>query len=137
MDLSIKLEDSTLYIRVATLIRSTKGYLFEKHKDGYIFAVGGKIKLNETSLDAAKREVMEELNFEVNNLKLISLMENFYGTTHEYCFVYEVEEIFDGIIPEGFVEVALADLGNFDLKPVPMVDLLTNKNSQFAHIIIK
>lgn len=37
MDLSIKLEDTTLYVRVAALIRGVNGYLFEKKVAVVIF----------------------------------------------------------------------------------------------------
>jgi 8-oxo-dGTP pyrophosphatase MutT (NUDIX family) len=66
MDLSIPIQDTTLYIRVAGIIKTNSGYLFEwdKSRQSYIYTVGGKIKLNETSEEALKREVFEEIGFE-------------------------------------------------------------------------
>ena len=141
MDLSIKLENTTLYIRVATLIKSTNGYLFEQSKNGYIYTVGGKIQLNESSLAAAKREIKEELNFEANDLKLKGVMENFYsndeGSVHEVCFIYEVEEMFTGELPPGFVEVASTDIHNHDFRPKPIIDFIANNSVDIKHIIVK
>lgn len=141
MDLSIKLENTTLYIRVATLIKSANGYLFEQSKNGYIYTVGGKVQLNESSLEAAKREIKEELDFEANNLKLKGVMENFYsndeGSVHEICFIYEVEEMFTGELPLGFVEVASTDIYNHDVRPKPIMDLVANNSIDIKHIIVK
>lgn len=141
MDLSIKLENATLYIRVATLIKSANGYLFEQNKNGYIYTVGGKIQLNESSLEAAKREIKEELDFEVNDLKLKCVLENFYsnneGSVHEVCFIYEVEEMFAGELPPGFVEVVSTDIYNHDVRPKPIMNLVANGGVDIKHIIVK
>ncbi len=142
MDLSIKLENTTLYIRVAALVKGNNGYLFEKHKDGYIFAVGGKIMLNESSEQAIKRELKEELDFDTDNFKLLSVIENFYiketgEKVHEICFVYEVEEVFVEVVPSEFVEVDLGDIKNHNIKPTQLIDLIFNEKKVFRHIVLK
>ena len=74
MDLQIKLQDTTLKIRVAGLVKTSKGYLFEKNQEkGYVFTIGGKIMLNESSEDAIKREIEEEIGMNVKEIKLRSL----------------------------------------------------------------
>ena len=141
MDLSIKLENTILYIRVAVLIKGTKGYLFEKSSKGYIFTVGGKVKLNESSLEAVIREVEEELGFTPKDLNLRATLENFYSNNgedvHEICFVYEVGDVYKLDIPKNFIEVAPEDINNHDVRPKPIIDLINNNNTSFKSIIIK
>ena len=141
MDLTIKIKNTILNIRVAVLIKGTKGYLFEKSKNGYIFCVGGRIKVNESSLDAAKREVEEELSFKVDKLTLKGIVENFYknteGNVHEMCFVYEAEEVFSDIVQTEFVEVSVSDIDNFDVRPKVMAEFIEDEGGDFKHVIAK
>lgn len=139
MDLSINLENSVLYIRVALLIKSKNGYIFEKSPRGHVFPVGGKIKLHETSIEAAKREIMEELGFEVKNLKFRSVLENFYSQVgqnfHELCFVYETEDIYVEEVGEGFIEISELNIDSLDIRPKVMIDFILGKDNEFSKII--
>jgi 8-oxo-dGTP pyrophosphatase MutT (NUDIX family) len=139
MDLSIPIEDTTLYIRVAVIIRTRKGFLLEQSEDGYLFTVGGKIKLNETSKEAAKREVEEEIGMQIEHMTLRSVIENLYTNkgrkVHEICFVYSVDEFFKGEIPFGFVEVPMSEVDSFDIKPSSISDLLKVTGDEFRHTI--
>jgi 8-oxo-dGTP pyrophosphatase MutT (NUDIX family) len=141
MDLSIKLENTYLYIRVAVLIRSKKGYLFEKSSKGYMFTVGGKMKLNESSLEAVTREVEEELGFIPKDLKLRATLENFYVNSgegvHEICFIYEVGDLYDLDVPENFTEITAEDITNYDIRPKQIIDLIKDKDTAFQSIIVK
>jgi 8-oxo-dGTP pyrophosphatase MutT (NUDIX family) len=141
MDLSINLENSVLYIRVALLIKSQNGYIFEKSPLGHVFPVGGKIKLNETSIEAAKREMMEELGFEVKNLKFKSVLENFYSKDdinfHELCFVYETGDVFLEEVGEGFVEISESNIDSLDIRPKIMIDFILGKDNEFSKILNK
>ncbi len=142
MDLQIKLQNTTLKIRVAGLIKTKDGYLFEKQsKDNYFFLVGGKVMLNESSEETIKREIKEEINMEVREVNQKSVIENFYTSfgenIHEICFVYEVKEIFSGEIPFGFVEIAFDDLDKNDIRPIVIKDILKSEKSIFKNYIIK
>jgi len=141
MDLSINVQNIILNIRVAIILKTPNGFLFEKHKNGYFFLTGGRAKINESSQEAAQREVLEEIEMQVKNLNLYSVMENFFteqnNKVHEICFVYKTEEIFTGKIPEGFIEISGEDLNKYDIKPKQIVDLLIDKNSSFKHVVIK
>ena len=140
MDLSILVQDTILYIRVAGLVKTQQGYLFEKSTDGsYIYTLGGKVKINETSEEAIKREIMEEIGMEVKDLTLCSVMENIYQKkekkVHEICFIYSITNIFEDTLPEGFVEVLIDDIGKFDIRPSSIVEILQTEGNSFKHII--
>ncbi len=98
MDLTINLEQNNiLNIRVAIICQTENGYLLEKNKKGFYFFLGGRVKLGESSLQAAKREFHEETGLEISEFEFISTIENFYddkgglkeGAVHEKCFVYK------------------------------------------------
>lgn len=143
MDLSIPIQDTTLYIRVAGIIKTNSGYLFEWDRvtQSYIYTVGGKIKLNETSEEALKREVFEEIGFEFNDFRLCAVMENFFTKidikVHEICFIYEINDVFQGVLPEGFIEVAPENIHEYDVRPTPIYDLIKSSRESFRHIIQK
>lgn len=141
MDLSVRLGDSILNLRVVALIRNEHGYLFEKNSSGYYYAVGGRIKLNESSFDALKREVFEELNHNVQNAKLVSIIENFFTRSvhkvHEINFVYMIDEIFTGELPNNFISILPSDFGNYDIRPTSILNVIKNRNTPFEHIAQK
>jgi len=70
--------------------------------------VGGKKEKSENLIDACKREVLEEANLSVNNLKLVGIINNFIdGLDEEYMTFYFKAENFTGEIkssPEGDVQ---------------------------------
>lgn len=150
MDLTIKLDSETLNIRVAILLKTKNGYIFEKHKNGYLFAIGGRIKLNESSMEAAVRELKEELlmsdeDFNIK-LKLRVLIENFlemknsendYEHVHEICFVYEAEEVYGGLLREEyFIEVLPEDFAKHDIRPTVLLDLINDKSGEFRNVLV-
>jgi 8-oxo-dGTP pyrophosphatase MutT (NUDIX family) len=142
MDLQIKLQDTTLKIRAAGLVKTSKGYLFEKNEGvEHVFPIGGKIMLNESSEEAIKREIKEEIGMDVKEVKLRSVIENFYGTSpdkvHELCFVYEVQEEFTGTVPPEFVEVSFEDVDKNNIKPTSITEILKSENNSFKHFVIK
>ncbi|MCA9379800.1 NUDIX domain-containing protein [Candidatus Dojkabacteria bacterium] len=91
-DLTFESDGLILNIRVLLLIEYKSGYLFELNNDGYYFAIGGRVKFGESSLESAIRELKEELNYDGLELELIGLIENFFITgersVHEMNFVY-------------------------------------------------
>lgn len=79
--------------RVAILIENNDRFLLATSGEFWNM-VGGRVHLGESSLEAAKRELKEELNIEVDNLNLINISENFFEwmgkKQQELLFVYKV-----------------------------------------------
>lgn len=141
MDLSITVQDTRVNIRVAGLIKTAKGYIFEKSEKGYVFMLGGRVKLGESTHEAIVREIKEEIGMDSGNLTLRSVIENFYTNNNEkvqeICFVYEINEVFTGIVPSEFVEVQIDDFKNYDIKPALIVEILKGERDSFKHIVVK
>jgi 8-oxo-dGTP pyrophosphatase MutT (NUDIX family) len=142
MDLSIQLENVKLNIRVAVLIKTNKGYLFEKGKDDYLFALGGRVKVNESSLQAAQREVLEEIGYTLKpDVKLMAVVENFFNTAtsavHEICFVYNQEEVVEIDLPDNFVQVQESDLAQEDIRPEIIKKIIMEVRGGISHYVIK
>ena len=141
-DLAIAVDDTTLNIRVAVIIKTKGGeYIFEKRADLYLFVLGGRIKINESSIDAAQREIEEELGIKINRLNPRAVIENFFinnsEKVHEICFVYESIDTYDDVLPSEFVSIADNALDNYDIRPKAIVDILKDKTQGFRHIVIK
>ena len=80
---------------------------YDKAKDEIFYRpLGGGIEFGERSEDAVRRELKEELNVEITNLKYMGTLENIFtfndGSYHEVVLVY------DGTLTEsGLYEQAL------------------------------
>jgi ADP-ribose pyrophosphatase YjhB (NUDIX family) len=79
------------------IIRRDDKYLFTKclereHQQTYYIPVGGGIEFGERSVDAARREALEETGEEVTNLRLLDISENIFRYNakdeHEILFTY-------------------------------------------------
>lgn len=143
MDLTFTTEHAKLNIRVAVILNSKDGYLFCESKDGYYFAVGGRVKINESSLEAAHREVLEELNYSMQSVELCTVLENFFthqstGTlVHEFCFIYKCNDIVDVALPEFFVAIPATELSGKDIRPSLITELIMNPTTTLSHKISK
>ena len=67
---------------------------YDKAKDEIFYRpLGGGIEFGERSEDAVRRELKEELNVEIANLKYMGTLENIYnfngGSYHEVVLVYD------------------------------------------------
>lgn len=139
-DIQVLIGDVKLKVRVVCIVKTPRGFLFEKSDRDYIFVIGGKVSINETLEEAIRREMKEEIGMGVKNATLCAVIENLYGSSsqrvHEINFVYRVRDIFTGPIPEGFLEVSEEDLGKFDIRPSSVTGFLRDGEDQFKYIIV-
>lgn len=98
MDISFKTTEGRFNYRVAGLIvKDNKLLIMQDKGQPYFYVPGGRIKMNEKSVDAVKREIQEELGVEVNVDRMLWINENFFKEEtseeqfHEVCFFYLVE----------------------------------------------
>jgi 8-oxo-dGTP pyrophosphatase MutT (NUDIX family) len=80
---------------------------YDKAKDEIFYRpLGGGIEFGERSEDAVQRELKEELNVEISNLKFLGTLENLF--TFNGNSYHEVVLIYDGTLTEsGLYEQAL------------------------------
>lgn len=148
-DLTLLVDDTVLNIRVAILVETPAGFVFEKHKSGYLFVLGGRVKINETSQEAASRKVFEELGLKDLKLDLISIIENFFSVDngkkyHEINFVYKtvINEMLDlsqftsdsGNV--GYHYIENEDFANYDIRPKAIKELIKIQKP-FVHLVNK
>lgn len=142
MDLTIPLDGTTLNIRVTIIMETSKGFLIQKHKNGYYFFIGGRMKLNESSEEAAKREMLEETGLFISDFKLVSVIENFYNNDQsniqEITFVYLAPKI-DKVSEEfGLIEVTKEEMESLDIRPQKIKNIILENNmKEISHYIIQ
>jgi 8-oxo-dGTP pyrophosphatase MutT (NUDIX family) len=156
MDLTIKFEKSneTLNVRVAIIMQTKNGFVLSHRKSGnYYFAIGGRAKLGESSIASAIREAEEEtgLKLKKEDFKLISIVENFWESTHETVsnqkwkvheinFVFTVplqEKIYDSVDSAEIVEIPKEKLTDLDIRPdIIKKIILENKLDGFNHFVV-
>ena len=139
MDLSINLNQTRLNVRVAVLTKIGDDYLFERDKNGFYFPIGGRIKINENSYDAAVREISEEININISGHKLISTIECFFvydqQEFHELCFVYHIEISSIRDLPNQFHRIKINEIERIDIRPSVIKNIIKSKE-QISHYIL-
>ena len=150
-DLSIKQGDKGLNIRTgAIIIKDGRMLLIWSPHGEHWYSVGGRVKFGESSIEAVRRELKEELGDFAERLtggELVVVNENFfqYGEhyVHEYGFYY----LFDGsALPEA-EEIPLGDCNGYlkylteeELKREVVYPLFLKDGLKFdgvKHIIIR
>lgn len=139
-----------LNVRVAGIFIDNDRILLQKN-DTFYTLIGGRVKFNESSKDAFKREMKEELGIDLEDkdIKLIDLIENFFDcdnlTYHEFLFLYRVydnkgldsKNNFKTLDKESSYNkwVNISELDKLDFKP----DIVKNnfKHNYLKHIIYK
>ena len=102
-DISVMINNKKLNIRVGIIFRYEDKVLVEVPKYNFYNSVvpGGRIKIGEYSIDAIKREIKEEMGFELLDSKLgfvktLEEMFTFNNTDyHEIFFVYKYNVDYD------------------------------------------
>ena len=146
-DINFKIDNINFLCRSCAIVRNNDKVLFQKLKKDTFWALpGGKIALGETTKDAIRRELKEELDIEDINIKdTSSIAENFYiqnnTKIHQYIFTHEVvfndpkyndiEDTFDSK-EEGkdtiFTWIKTSDLKKSLIKPDYIIDIILKDN---------
>lgn len=94
MDLALTVGEYFLNIRASVIIRRKDQILFHHNLKKKHYALpGGRVKAGESSEDAVKREIFEEMGKEIKITGYMGIIENFFKNEgkkyHEILFVYE------------------------------------------------
>jgi 8-oxo-dGTP pyrophosphatase MutT (NUDIX family) len=135
----IKWPSTRLNLRVAILLHTPQGYIFERDGRGVYFPIGGRIKTNETSINAAIRETKEEIGINLNELQMAAIIENFFNYNgepfHELRFVYKAGLDHNIGLPSDFY--AIDSPANLDIRPKIIWDIIEAKGNHLQHFIVE
>lgn len=150
MDLEYKVGNDSFNARVSAIIYNkdkTKVLLFKIDDRDFYLLPGGKIKFNEDSLSAIKREIKEETGFDLE-YKLYRIEENFLERDNEnimqYCFCYKAiyeqeinETEFKCLDCEG-QNFYWIDINNLDnIKVFPKINFEYINSNDINHVVNK
>lgn len=147
MDITVDINDYTLNVRAcAIIIHNNKILVHRNINKNHYALLGGRVSIGESSDKTVKREIQEELGKEVELIKYLTTIENFFEINsskyHEILFIYLVDftNLEDRTIEyplenaEGkkFLQYEWLDINtieNYTIVPSCIKDLL--KNSSF------
>ncbi len=152
-DIVIKDEQSNFKFnfRVAGMFINGNKILLQKcKKDNYYSLIGGRVKYGETTFEALKREIEEELGIKISkrNTKLTNVSENFFNYEgkrfHELLFIYKINSKQMNEIEE-VKTLDKTDVINkwYDVSKLKLMDVRPNivinliENDDIIHCIIK
>lgn len=148
-DLTLETAHGYLNIRVGFVVVQDDKVLLHKSRDGFWFLPGGRITFGEASLDAAYREITEELQIQPSVVELAGIIENFFHfgarDFHELMFIYRAQ--FDHHITPPATDISGApiesgwmsetELSTIDLKPTLLKERLFSFTKGVQHIMHK
>ena len=94
-DVNIMINDKRFNFRVGVIIECNNKVLLLKNQNLDFYSIpGGRVKIGESTLDAIKREIKEEIGLEENNYELTHISENYFEwlnvDVHELLFIYKL-----------------------------------------------
>lgn len=95
-DLSFTVDDYKLNIRVGALLeKGDKVLMHRSIRDEFYTPIGGRIAIGEDSVEALKREFLEELSITITDIEVRFVIENFFmidgQKIHEISFIYKAK----------------------------------------------
>jgi len=108
-------------------ILACKGYDSVK-KETFFHLVGGTVKFREKVKEALRREIREELNSEIENLRFITIIENIFTyegkKAHEICFIYKGDLLNKEVYERNHIQI---DTEGFPAEWISISDILKGK----------
>lgn len=155
MDISFQTAEGRFNYRVAgLLIHDDKLLIMKDEHQSYYYVPGGRVMLNETSEDAIKREIREELSIEANVKRMLWVNENFFMEAtlqekfHEICFFYLVELKNDELLSRGneftvnedgkihtYYWKPLEEINDTNLYPLFLKERITELPMHIGHVV--
>ncbi len=143
-DLHLTVDDITLNIRVGIIFKYQGKVLIEIRKDrvGNSVIPGGRLKIDELREDALKREIREEMDYELEDNRIFykDTIETFFDFDgkryHEIFFVYEYQmddEIYHELLTKkenqdnhitDYIFVSYDEFDKVDLLPMEVRDII-------------
>ena len=154
--IKMKTDDYNFKFRVSGLIiRNNKLLLVDMDDSGFLCLPGGYVELGETTEEAVKRELVEEIGKDVIIKKYLGVVENYFinkfsKKMHEISFYYvmdfvgtDIEETDFTLIENDkghkikldFKWININEIDKFDIRPNFLKDLFKNNNLEFNHLI--
>ena len=141
MDIHENINKINFYLRSAVIIETDEGYIFEKDDfTGIYFIVGGGIEINESSEEAAKREIFEEIGIKIEEIRLKAIIERFFEEKnknyHGIEFFYEAKKIEKINLHENFYTLKINEMEKMNIKPKIICDIIKSGKKKIQHIIL-
>lgn len=145
MDITINVEDYLLNVRASGIIIHDNKILLHKNINEEHYAlIGGRVALGESSEEALKREVMEEMGKEVDIIENLTTVENFFqmkdSKYYEILFVHRLEfkdeddkkilETIKNVEGKDYLKyewIDIDEIEKYPLKPKVIKDMLKEK----------
>ncbi|MGT2756762.1 NUDIX hydrolase [Streptococcus ovuberis] len=146
MDFRTRQDDYFFWVRATALIvRDGCIYLCQSPDGGY-HSIGGAIAVGETTEDAVRREVREELGCDIQVDQLAFVVENYFESDHKKVhrieFQYLVTPLSEPnrMLVEGDTQrrcewLPIDQLDTIDVKPAFLKTALKNWDGQVKHVV--
>ncbi len=117
LDLTFHTKEGRFNYRVGAIIISKGKILVVKNKNStYFYSVGGRVKYNETSSEAVKREVKEELGLDIEIDRPVFFHEKFFNEKDSKEHFHEISIYYLMKTPENIEEMKCNSITENNLK---------------------
>ncbi|HIR48668.1 MAG TPA: NUDIX domain-containing protein [Candidatus Faecimonas gallistercoris] len=154
--IKMKTEDYNFKFRVSgVIIKNDKLLLVNMDDSGFLCLPGGYVELGETTEEAMRRELLEEIGKKFEIDKYLGVVENYFinkyaKKIHEISFYYLMTPV-EKMDTNNFTIIendkghkikldikwiALKEIKNYDIRPSILKQILESKNLEFNHLIL-
>lgn len=155
--IKMKTEDYNFKFRVSgVIIKNDKLLLVDMDDSGFLCLPGGYVELGETTEEAMRKELLEEIGEKFEIDKYLGVVENYFinkyaKKIHEISFYYLMTPIEKIDTNNNFTIIEndkgrkikldikwidLKEIKNYDIRPSILKQILESKNLEFNHLIL-